>query len=183
MSTSNAVLNEIIPKRRISSGWFEISCGLNIILSLYFSKSSASDSTRFFESENAVADANFTTPASIKSNTPSCNTSEYTSISLNCDVFIPFNTALATEPTPDCSGANDGGNLPSSTSFAKKSSKLLAICCVSSFGSNNGEGISGCSDKIIPFTFTGSTLMPASPIRSPALYNGISRRSPWSANT
>ncbi len=49
---------------------------------------------------------------------------------------------------------------------AKKSNKLFAICCVSSFGSNNGEGISGCSDKTIPFTFAGSTLIPISPIRS-----------------
>src|SRR5699024_11218406 len=76
-------------------------CGRNTICSLYLAKSSPNDSTRFFDNENAVADANLTTPASIKSKIPSCRTSEYTSISLNCESFIPLNTAFATEPTSD----------------------------------------------------------------------------------
>src|SRR5699024_1693790 len=102
-------LNEIIPNRRITSGWFDTSCGRNTILSLYFFKSSFNVSTRFFDNENAVAEANLTTPASIKSKIPSCNTSENTSISLNGESFIPLKTAFATEPTPDCNGANDFG--------------------------------------------------------------------------
>src|SRR5699024_7886732 len=101
----------MIPNRRMISGWFETSCGRNTICSLYLAKSSPNDSTRFFDNENAVADANLTTPASIKSKIPSCRTSEYTSISLNCESFIPLNTAFATEPTP---GEVEAGRLPKS---------------------------------------------------------------------
>src|SRR5699024_7018560 len=126
-------------------------------------KSSFNVSTRFFDNENAVAEANLTTPASIKSKIPSCNTSENTSISLNGESFIPLKTAFATEPTPDCNGANDFGKRPASTSPSKNFNRLFAISCVSSFGSNNGEGMSGCSEMTIPFTLSGSTLIPISP--------------------
>src|SRR5699024_10536894 len=100
----------------------------NTILSWYFVKSSAKVSTRFLDSENAVAAANLTTPASIKSKIPSCSTSDATTISLKFESFIPLNTALATDPTPDCNGANSLVKRPDSTSSSKNSSKLSAIC-------------------------------------------------------
>src|SRR5690625_1039444 len=143
------------PKRRINSGWLDTSCERNTILSLYFFKSSCNDSSRFLDKENAVADANETTPASIKSKIPSCKTSENTFTSLNSESFIPFKTAFATDPTPDCKGANEFVNRPAATSSRRKSNNLLANCCVSSFGSNKGDGVSSCSDKIMPRTLSG----------------------------
>src|SRR5690625_3560608 len=127
------------PKRRISSGWLDTSRDLKTILSLYFFKSSFNDSSRFFDKENAVADAKETTPASIRSKIPSCKTSEKTFTSLNSDSFIPLRTAFATEPTPDCIGANEFVNRPAATSSRRKSNNLLANCCVSSFGSRSEE--------------------------------------------
>src|SRR5699024_3600665 len=97
-----------------------------------------------------------TLPASIKSKTASCNTSEYTSKFSNSESTMPCKTALATEPIPDCRGANSFVNRPSSISLRKKSIKLSAITCVSSSGEIMVEGESSCSVKTIPRTFLTS---------------------------
>ena len=141
-----------------------ISCGLNIMLFWYFARSLASVATRRSERDNAVATANFTTPASIRSKIPSCNTSEATTKSLNFDFVMPLNTALATDPTPDCNGAKLSVKRPSSTSFSKNERRLSAMAWVSSLGSKSGDGISGSSERIIPLILSGLTRMPFSPI-------------------
>ena len=72
-------------------------------------------------------EATFTFPASIKSNTASCNTSEYTSKSSNSECKKPFNTAFATDPIPDCKGASLFVNRPASISARKNVNKCSAI--------------------------------------------------------
>ena len=125
------------PRRRISSGLLVISCGRRMILSRKKSMLSLKRCSASGLNERAVADALAILPESSKSSMPSCSTSVKPVMFSKRLCCKPASTALATLPTPDCSGNRFSGSLPCLTSCSKKSMICAAMCCETASGSAN----------------------------------------------
>jgi len=155
-----AVLIEMMPKRRTTSGLLEISDGRRISLSRKKSISSYIPCRQSLVTVSEQALPNFTRPSRIKPITEFWITSVY--ISKAGIVWSRPNapkTALAMLPTPDCNGRNVEGMIPRFISAARKSATFWPILSVIGSAAANERASSGQFVSTIPTIFFGSTCM------------------------
>lgn len=155
-----AVLMEIIPKRRTTSGLLDISDGRRTSLSR---KKSISSYIPFRQSLVTVSEQalpNFTRPSRISPITEFWITSVYIS---NAGIVLSRpkapNTALAMLPTPDCNGRKVEGMIPRFISAARKSATFCPILSVSGSAAAKERASSGQLVSTMPTIFFGSTWM------------------------